>query len=131
MDLEKISHQNYRISVWVAIVLSGIVVTLAAFLGRGALNLKAALVLEEPTDVTVIALMEPKLPADAKIVAIDFLRKEPDPNSEKPTYAYHIETSDRNNYFLRLYFNREIGQWEVTRLETLHATPEGETPALR
>ncbi len=127
MHIEKITHQSYRTSVVVAIVLSGMVVTLAAFLGRGTLKLKAALALDEPTDVTVIALMENKLPSDVKITSIDFLRKEADPAGGKPTYAYHVAASDQSDFFLRLFFNKDLGEWEVTHLETLHAGPAAET----
>jgi hypothetical protein len=127
MHIEKITHQSYRTSVVVAIVLSGMVVTLAAFLGRGTLKLKAALALDEPTDVTVIALMENKLPSDVKITSIDFLREETDPAGGKPTYAYHVAASDQTDFFLRLFFNKDRGEWEVTHLETLHAESAAET----
>ena len=127
MHFEKITHQNYRMSVMLAIVLSGMVVTLAALLGSGTLRLKAALALDEPTDLTVIALFEDNLPEGVKIQTIDFLRKEPEYYGGKPSYAYHVATSDLSDYFLRLVFNRDTGSWELTHLEPLRGEPAAET----
>jgi hypothetical protein len=62
--------------VLIAVILSAMVVMFAAILGRGALNLKGALLVDEPTDVTVIAVIEPKLSDGVAISDIDFLRKE-------------------------------------------------------
>ncbi len=127
MDIERISRQSYRLSVLVAIVLSAIVVTFAAVVGRGTLNLKGALILDEPTDVTVIALMEPQMATGAKITGITFLRKESEVNG-KPTYAYHVADSNQDNFFVRIYFDTLVNQWRISHFENLHGEPSTETP---
>lgn len=119
MDIEHFSHQGYQVSVWIALVLSGLVVTLAALLGRGTLNLNGALLVDEPTDVTVIALTEPRLEEDVTISRIDFLRKE-DKGQTKSVYAYHVVTSDEGNYLVRLGFNDETGKWSLIQFDRLH-----------
>jgi hypothetical protein len=126
MDFQQITHQGYRLSILVAMVLSAVAVTLAALIGRGTLNLRGSLILEEPTDITVIALMETTLPENIKVAQIDFLREEAEVGG-KPTYAYHVGTSDLGNYFVRLYFDREIGRWAVAHAERLRETPAEET----
>jgi hypothetical protein len=128
MDLERLTHhQNYHTTVMVALVLSGLAVTFAALVGRGTLNLKGALLLDEPTDITVIALMEPKLSTDEKISKITFLRKEA-PINGKATYSYLVKTTPDQQYFLRVYFEKDTGKWATTGLETLHGEPGAETP---
>ncbi len=119
MDIEKLSHTNYRMSVIIAIVLSCMVVTLAATLGRGTLNLKGALLLDEPTDVTVIAAVEPTLEEGVKISSILFLRTQKT-EQEKPYYDYQVGTSDNMQYLVRLSFDTEAGRWSVLHLEKLH-----------
>ena len=126
MDIEHISRQSYRLSVLVAIVLSAIVVTFAAVVGRGTLNLKGALMLDEPTDVTVIALVEPRLATGTKITGIDFLRKEDEVN-DRPTFAYHIAISNEDNLFVKIYFDVLVSEWRIARLENLHGGPSTET----
>lgn len=121
MDIEKISHSGYRMSVIIAIVLSCMVVTFAALLGRGTLNLNGALLLDEPTDVTVIALVEPKLDTDVKIGEIDFLRKEKRDSDTHQTYAYRVHTSDASDYLVRLGFDISTKRWTLTQFERLHA----------
>lgn len=123
MDLERITHTGYRLSVVIALILSGIVVTVAAVLGRGALNLRGALLLEEPSDVTVIALVEPKLAEDIAISDINFLRKEDTEGSERSQYSYHMRTSDGENYLVRIGFDEEQNQWALMKYEHLHASP--------
>lgn len=119
MDIEKLSHTGYRTSVMIAIVLSCIVVTLAALLGRSTLNLKGGLLLDEPTDVTVIAAVEPTLQNGVAIRSIEFLRTK-DTEKGKPYYDYQVATSDGMHYLVRLGFNDEQGQWGLLYLEKLH-----------
>ena len=131
MDIEHITHRSYGLSLVIAIVLSGMVVTLAAIIGRGTLNLRGALVLDEPHDTTVIALIEPKLAKDEKISEIDFLRKEPavaatesgtviDPKSMQ--YSYNVMTSDGSDYLVQLIFDKETHGWTTLTFERLHAS---------
>jgi hypothetical protein len=127
MDIEHISRQSYRLSVVVAIVLSAIVVTFAAVVGRGTLNLKGALMLDEPTDVTVIALVEPRLATGAKITGINFLRKEDEVNG-RATFAYHVTISNEDNLFVKIYFDVLVNEWRIAHLENLHGGPSTETP---
>ena len=124
MDLEKISHAGYRMSAIIAIVLSCMVVTFAALLGRGTLNLKGALALDAPTDVTVIALVEPKLEGSVKISAINFLRKEKHEADARETYAYHVRTSEGSNYLVRIGFDITRAEWTLTQFERLHGETE-------
>jgi hypothetical protein len=121
MSIDHIKHRwNYRMSVTVGMVLSGMVVTLSALLGRGAINLKSSLLGDEPTDVTVIATVEPRLEEDVTITDINFLRKEPQDGDAKPLYNYYIETSAGLPYFVRLRFDATIGEWTLLTFETLH-----------
>lgn len=127
MDIEKISHAGYRMSVVIAIVLSCMVVTLAALLGRGTLNLKGALLVDQPTDVTVIALVEPRLDEGVTIRGIDFLRKEKRDVDSHESYAYHVSTSDGGDYLVRLGHDISKNQWTLTQFEYLHgATADAE-----
>jgi len=128
MDLEKITHSGYRISVVTAIVLSCMVVTLASLLGRSALNLRGSLVLDEPTDVTVIALVEPQLDEDTSITSINFLRKEDVTASEKPFYAYHVLLSDGENYLVRIGFDAEEERWVLMNYEHLRTVSTERAP---
>lgn len=122
MDIERLTHRGYRMSVIVAVVLSAMVVTFAALLGRGTLNLKGALALDEPTDVTVIALVEPKLMENVKISEINFLRKEKRDGDDRPSYAYQVQTSDSNNYLVRIGFDITSATWTLTQFEYLHGS---------
>lgn len=119
MDIEKLSHTGYRTSIIIAIVLSCMVVTLTALLGRGTLNLNGALLLDEPTDVTVIAAVEPTLESGVAISGIEFLRTQKN-EQEKPYYDYQVATSDGMHYLVRLSFDAEKRQWELLHLEKLH-----------
>lgn len=117
MDIERYTHSGYRLSVLISIVLSGLVVTLVAFLGRGALNLKGELLGDgtgKPTDATVIVLVLPKLAEDVTIIGIDFLRE------EKKSYAYQVKTSDGSFYLVKIGFDDEQKKWALTEYELLH-----------
>ena len=130
MDIEHMTHRGYKLSLIIAIVLSAMVVTLASLVGRGTLNLSGALVLNEPHDTTVIALIEPKLATNEKISEIDFLRKEPvkgqsdasgsviDPKSMQ--YSYTVRTSDGSDYLIQLIFDTDTRQWITRTFERLH-----------
>lgn len=128
MDLEKLTHSGYRVSVVTAIVLSCMVVTLASLLGRSALNLRGALVLDEPTDVTIIALVEPRLEEDTSIAGINFLRKEDVTASSKPFYAYHVVLSDGENYLVRIGFDAEDERWILMHYEHLRTAATERAP---
>ncbi len=123
MDIERYTHSGYKLSVLISIVLSGLVVTLVAFLGRGALNLKGELLgngTGKPTDATVIVLVLPKLAEDMTIIDIDFLREEKRGEKEKPYYAYQVKTSDSSFYLIKIGFDNEQKKWALTQYELLH-----------
>jgi hypothetical protein len=120
MDLERMTHTGYKLSVMIAVVLSAMVVTLTAMLGRGALNLKGSLLLDEPTDVTVIAAVEPRLEEDTSISDIDFLRKETRGENEKPFYAYQVKTSDEEYHLVKIGYDEELKKWTLIVYESLH-----------
>lgn len=120
MDIEKMTHQSYKVSVAIAIVLSSMVVVFTALLGRGTLNLKGSLLLDEPSDVTVIAVFEPELSDDAKISSIDFLRKEKAVESSKSIYAYQVKTSANEHYLVKLKYDESSKQWALLQKEALH-----------
>lgn len=120
MDTEHFAHRWYRPSFMVAILLSLIVVVVTSLIARGMLNLRGALVLEEPRDPTVITLVEPKLEKGIVISEITFLRKEEAAPGEKPAYAYHVRTSDDSDYFVRLVFDKTQYLWTLERFERLH-----------
>lgn len=130
MDMERLTHSGYKLSVVIAVVLSAMVVTLTALLGRGALNLKGALLLDEPSDVTVIATVEPKLSEDVGIRNIDFLRKENRGEDEKPFYAYQVKTSDEKYYLVKIGFDDTEKKWALVTFESLHADPIIEEPTV-
>ena len=91
-------------------------------IGRGTLNLQGAVLLDEPRDITVIALVEPKLTAGITISNVDFLRKEKAPAaSTKLMYSYDVATSDGANYLVQLIFSTEKQQWVIEHFETPHA----------
>lgn len=120
MDIEHFKHRHFKPSLIVALILSIIVVIGAALLGRSTLNIKGALLLSEPRDITVIVLVEPKLPEDIHITSITFLRKEDTSPGEKSEYTYHVQTSDESDYFARLKFDTASAQWTLARFEKLH-----------
>lgn len=136
MDIERISHQSYRVSVLIALVLSGIFVALAGLIGRGTVNLQGALLLPEPTDVTVIASLEGKLPKGAKITSISLLRKEERAPGEKPVFSYLVGTSDGSKHMIQIGWSALTNQWGTLTLERLHGQgdssrseePAAETP---
>lgn len=122
MDIEKLTHTGYRTSVIVAVILSCMLVTFVALLGRGTLNLKGALVVDEPTPVTVIATVEGLLDKGVTIRNIIFLRKE-ESNSTKPYYDYQVSTSDKKQYLARMSFDDDAHIWTVLHFESLHGNP--------
>lgn len=118
MDIEHMTHTGYRTSILIAVILSCLIVVLSAALGRGTLNLKGSLLLDEPTDVTVIAVVEPRLDDGVTISDIVFLRKQ-DAGAEKPTYDYQVETSDGGIYLVRLSQDPSITGWSLQNFERL------------
>lgn len=122
MDIEHWSHKGHTVSVIIAVVLSGLLVTVAALVGRGAINIKGALLEADPTDVTVIAAVEPKLDSGVTIQGIEFLRKEDVSAviSTKPYYAYLVKTSDNVQHLVRLAWDTETKAWTLLTYEKLH-----------
>jgi hypothetical protein len=122
MDIERLTHMGYKKSMWVALVLSGLAVVLAALLGRGTLNLQASLVLPEPDEVTVIAALyeAEQLIENGPVVIneIEFLREEEDDQSDRPTYAYLVSLSSEENYLTKISWR--LGEWSLTTYERLH-----------
>ena len=130
MDSEYFANRGYRLSLVLAIALSLMVVILASLLARGRLNVRGALLLEEPREITVIALLEPKLTDGTTIDFVDFLRKEsPVTSEEKAVYSYHVKTSDESDYLLQLRYDSEKKQWGIHHIERLHASAAA-TPLL-
>lgn len=128
MDIEKFTHQGYKVSIVVAVVLSAIVVTLTALIGRGTLNLRGALVVVDPTEVTVIAAVEKEklLEEGVVISGITLLRKKDSQvPGEKASYSYLVNTSDGAKYFAQLKWNGTEKQWSIT-FENLHGAENGE-----
>lgn len=121
MDLEHFTHRGYRTSVAVAVILSMLIVLMAAFLGRRVVNLKGSLIVAEPNDITVISLVEPKLNTGSTITNIRFLRKEEVTSvSDKPRYAYLVHTSDDENRHVQIGWNDDLMQWSIVTSEALH-----------
>ncbi len=121
MDIEHALHGNHKLALVVALVLSAMVVTVAALIGRGTLNLKGSLFLDTPTPVTVIALTEPRLAEGVHISNVKPLREEPaEKRGEKPQYTYHVQTTDESDYFARLTFDAASARWTLERFEKLH-----------
>ncbi len=121
MDIEHFKHRTFKPSLLVAFALAITVVVVTALIGRGTLNLRGALILPEPRDTTVIALMEPRLEPDETISNIVFLRKEaPNEADSKPRYSYTVMTSAGANYFVQLAFDMTKHEWKINTLENLH-----------
>lgn len=112
-------NRGYRISVFVALGLSVIVVLMGAAIGRGTLNIRGALVIDEPTDVTVIASVEPLLENKDIITNIKFLRKK-DEQGKKSTYDYLVSTQKSGHHFIRLGWHEEDKKWIIVENDRLH-----------
>lgn len=120
------THTGYKHSVAIALVLSAMVVTLTALLGRGALNLKGALLEDndgKPSDVAVIVLLEQTLADGVVISEIIPLREEKRGKNERPYYAYQVKTSDEEYRLVKLGFNSEEKKWTLVTNESLHVDP--------
>ncbi len=120
MDIEHFKHRHFRPSLIVSLILSILIVILASTLGRSTLNLKGAVTLDEPKEITVIALVEPKLQEDVHISDIRFLRREEASNGQKAIYAYHVQTNDGNDYFAKLKFDPSSATWTLDQFEKLY-----------
>ncbi len=112
-------------------MLSGLIVAFASIIGRGTLNLRGALFVDEPTDVTVIALTEPKIGTGASLSGIEFLRKEDTTKGEKPNYAYNIKLSDGRYYLVRIGFDKETAMWSLLQFESLRSDPINDSRSSR
>lgn len=120
MDIEHFTHRHYRPSLIVSLLLSLLIVGLTSMLGRSTLKLAGAVLLDEPKEITVIALTEPKLSEDTHISDVILLRKEDAPDGQKPSYTYHVRTSDGSDYFTRLTFDTAASKWTLERFEKLY-----------
>lgn len=127
MDIEQLTHLSYKKSLVIALVLSGLAVAIAAILGRGTLNLRASLTLEEPSDVTLIAALyeanELEENGAVTIKNIQSLRKEKSIENDRPVYSYMVSLSSGENYLAKLAWDG--ARWQLTTMEKLHgeATP--------
>ncbi len=113
MDIEKLTHRNYRMNVLVAVILSGVVVTAASLLGRGVLQIKGALLTDKPTDLTVAILLEPYdlVPRDVYEL----------PKREDKNFHYSVETQSGAIYFLTI--DKNGPPWKLkSKPEKLHAS---------
>ena len=123
MDVERIlHHKRFRTSIVVAGVLSVLIIIAFTLVGRGTLKLQGALTLAEPTDVTVIAVVEPKLERKSSITNIEFIRKEPSPNPEsgRLAYSYVVTLSTGDTYLTRIDWDDKGSTWELITFEKLH-----------
>lgn len=122
MDIEQLTHLSYKKSLWVSIVLSGLAVGVAAILGRGAINIRGALIKEVPTDATVVAAIydDQVLNPDSKIFIekIQELREEKGMEGEKSVYSYLVDFSNDEQYMMKLaWYNNE---WTIIEADRLH-----------
>ncbi|MEQ1849251.1 MAG: hypothetical protein ABL890_01535 [Candidatus Peribacteraceae bacterium] len=128
MDIEQLTHLNYRKSMWVSVVLSGLAVCIAAILGRGAINLRGALLRDVPSPATVIAALYDDAiltkKSDIMVQNVNELRKEDSVESEKPIYSFLVELSNGDQYLVKLGW--VDGEWTVIESETdrLHGESE-------
>lgn len=122
MDLEHITHRSHNTAVLLALVLSAMVVVIMSFLIRGTVNLKGSLLLDEPKEVTVISVVEPKLVEGVVISDVTFLRKEDKPSLSKvkPVYSYIVKTSDASTYLTQIVWSAEEKHWALEKFEKLH-----------
>ena len=104
-----------------ALFLSITFVIVVASLARGTNHLRGALNTPEPTDVTVIALVEPRLATGAVIRDITFLRKSTNgTENDRGTYAYLVKDSSESIFFLTLGWNPVGERWSMSSFERLH-----------
>ncbi len=94
MDMEKLTHRSFRTNVLVALVLSGVIVTCAALLGRGLSRIQGALVTETPTELTVARLLEPYELFPMEIYEL--------PKRSDNEYRYSITMKGGDVYFVRV-----------------------------
>lgn len=127
MDIEHFKHRHYRPSLIVSLFLSLLIVGLASMLGRSTLKLTGAILLDEPKEITVIALVEPKLADGVHISEVIQLRKEDAQIGQKPSYTYHVRTSDESDYFTRIVFDASASAWTLERFEKLYGSDDAPT----
>lgn len=104
MDTKRIIRDKHNASLAVALVLSAIVVTISALLGRGMLNIKSALTADVPTPNTVISLVQRRSP-QAKVSNVLQLRHD----AIDDTYDFMYEADD-TPYWTKLSM-QEDGTW--------------------
>lgn len=122
MDIEYLQHHKRRAIMLASVFISALIVVIAASVGRGPVNLQGSLVLSEPNDVTVIAVVEPSLQQDsnATISSITRLRSVDDANGKRPSYDYMVETSDERSILVRLAWDEGEQHWILLTQEDLH-----------
>lgn len=122
MDLEHITHRSHNVAVVLALVISAVITVIMSFLIHATVNLKGSLLLDEPTDVTVISAVEPKLKEGVVIKRLTFLRKEDNPvlSKVKPVYSYIVAMSDTSMYLTQLVWSADEKHWTLEKFERLH-----------
>lgn len=122
MDLEQITHRSHNTAVVLALVLSAMITVIMSFLVHASVNLKSSLLLDEPTDVTVISVVEPKLQDGVVIKRLTFLRKEDNPvlSKVKPVYSYIVALSDTSMHLTQLVWSADENRWVLEKFEKLH-----------
>lgn len=114
MDLEKLTHhKNYSLTVAVALLLSLAMVVAASIIGRGALNLKSALVAEHVTIPVVIQLFSEQH-AKETISDVEELPVRPD-----VVGTAYVVTTDMRSYFVRISATKP---WEALEVKPMHGS---------
>ncbi len=112
MDLATFTrHKNYGLTVMVAMVLSGMVVTFAAVIGRGALNLKGEIVADRVTIPVVMRLFAEVHPGEM----IENVNELP-PRLEIVGSSF-VVTTEIKSYLMRV---GPTQPWKMLELKTMH-----------
>ena len=115
MDIEHINHGKAKMTMLIAVVLSAMVVTIAAFLGRGVLHIKSALTLErEPDEVTVVVLERQRDP-EATVTNV-----EPIPHREGDDSYGFLYEKNSEEYLVRVVKKNQVWAFQGEP-EPLHA----------
>jgi|GEM_PF-1330638 len=124
MDIEQITHLSYKKSLWVAIVLSGLAVAVAALLGRSTLNMNASVGFDYFSDATAIAVLykEQKLEDGEPpfIVSLNHLRSTDVEGSNYQKHAYLVLLSNGEKYMAEYVRDEEAHQWVTSIYDLMH-----------
>ena len=126
MDIQKITHKTYRMSVFITLVLSGLIVAFAALVGRGIVNLRGSLVADDLRPIGVIMAVEKTDAAKDKTVdEVRLLPRRPDElTNERRAYVW---LSNGNWYAVKLL--QKNNHWTVDGMDRLHGDPPSAVPA--